>query len=211
MPPSRAPASGPVSEPVWLERRRSFQPPFLIGVVSDSHVHKRGARRFPPEVLDLLQRFRVDLILHAGDANVASVLELLGGVAPVIAVQGNNDDAEVRELAPIAVEFSVGRFRFGLLHGHGGVSARQVARDRFAEKVDCAVYGHSHIPMSERIGSTVFFNPGSVIERRWKPDFGLGLIHVEPDRCTPEMILFKDPRELASVSPDGGPPDSDPG
>ncbi|MEA2527715.1 MAG: uncharacterized protein QOF73_4942 [Thermomicrobiales bacterium] len=182
-------------------RRRRFDAPLTIGVVSDTHVNPRGARRLPTEVIDLFARFDTGLILHAGDVNTASVLCALATVAPVLAVTGNNDDAELRELIPESVQFQVGRFRFAMLHGHGGQSARSEARRRFAGEVDCVVYGHSHIPLIEREGDTILFNPGSATDRRWGDHFGVGLIQVTEDGIEPELVLYQDPRHLRNVQP----------
>jgi putative phosphoesterase len=180
-------------------RRRRFEAPLTIGVVADTHINPRGARCLPPEVVDLFARFGVGLILHAGDVNTATVLADLGAVAPVIAVTGNNDDAELRDLIPESVEFQVGRHRFAMLHGHGGQTARSEARRRFAGRVDCVVYGHSHIPLIEREGTTILFNPGSATDRRWGDHFGVGLIDVTDDGITPELVLYQDPRHLRNV------------
>jgi putative phosphoesterase len=182
-------------------RRRQFDAPLSIGVVADTHIHRHGARRLPPEVLDLFSRFGVGLVLHAGDVNTISVLAELAGVAPVIAVTGNNDDAELRALIPESVEFRVGRYRFAMLHGHGGQTARSEARRRFAGKMDCVVYGHSHIPLIEREGETVLFNPGSATDRRWGDHFGVGLIRVTDQGIEPELILYQDSRHLGNVKP----------
>ena len=179
---------------------RAFPVPLTVGVVSDTHVHRRGARRLPPEVPDLFARFGAGLILHAGDVNTASVLAALGAVAPVLAVTGNNDDAELRDLLPDRVEFLVGPHRFALLHGHGGTSARREAR-RYAGRVACAVYGHSHVPLIEQEGGTILFNPGSATDRRWQEHFGVGLIHVTTERIAPELVLYADPRHLRNVKP----------
>lgn len=182
-------------------RRRRFDVPLTIGVVADTHIYRRGARRLAPEVLDLFSRFDAGLILHAGDVNVASVLAELAAIAPVIAVTGNNDDAELYDLIPESAQFQVGKHRFAMLHGHGGKSARDEARRRFAGKVDCVVYGHSHIPLIEREGETILFNPGSATDRRWGDHFGVGLIHVSEDGINPELVLYQDPRHLANVKP----------
>ncbi len=183
-------------------RERTFKAPTTIGVISDTHIHLRGARRMPPEVVDLFIRFRVGLILHAGDVNTSGVLLALSEVAPVLAVQGNNDDAILMENLPEAVEFTVGPHRFGMIHGHGGASARSEAKRQFAGRVECAVYGHSHIPLIERDSGTILFNPGSATDRRWGPHFGIGLIHVTEDEIDPDLVLFSDPRHLTSIKPD---------
>ena len=184
-----------------LARDRAFAAPLTIGVVSDTHVYRRGGRRLPSEVIDLFRRFGVGLILHAGDANTAAVLADLAEVAPVLAVTGNNDDGELYALLPETIEFSVGRFRFGMMHGLGKGTARQEARARFAGNVDCAVYGHSHIPLIESVDGTILFNPGSATDRRWGPHFGVGLIHVTEEKIDPELVLYSDHRHLTNVSP----------
>ena len=180
---------------------RTFKSPMTIGVISDTHIYLRGARRLPPEVVDLFIRFRVGLILHAGDVNTSGVLLALSEIAPVLAVQGNNDDAILKENLPETAEFTVGPHRFGLVHGHGGSSARSEAKRRFAGRVDCAVYGHSHIPLVERDSGTILFNPGSATDRRWGPHFGVGLIHISVERIDPDLVLFSDPRHLKSIKP----------
>ena len=184
-----------------LAASRAFQAPLSIGVVSDTHVLQRAGRRFPPEVIDLFRRFAVGLILHAGDVNTVSVLAALAEVAPVLAVTGNNDERVLYDLLPETVEFTVGRFRFGMVHGNGGVSARVEVRRRFAGRVDCAIYGHSHIPLIEAESGTILFNPGSATDRRWGPHFGVGLIHVSEEKIDPELVLYADPRDLANVRP----------
>ncbi len=185
----------------WPEGRRDFPVPLTIGVVGDTHVHARGARRLPPEVVDLFERFAVGLILHTGDANTAGVLDALAGVAPVIGVVGNNDDLELRVELDREVAFTVGPHRFVLLHGHGGASARSEARRRAGPGVACVVYGHSHVPLIEREGETVLFNPGSATDRRWQEHFGVGLLQVTEDRIDPELVLYHDPRHLRNVRP----------
>ena len=182
-----------------------FSAPLTIGVLADTHVFARGGRRLDPAVPALFARHGVGLILHAGDVNTASVLQTLGEVALTLAVRGNNDDADLRTSLPAVVEFSVGRFAFALLHGHVGKTARAAAR-RYAGRVDCVVYGHSHIPKSELVDGTLLFNPGSATDRRWQPHFGVGLIRVSAEWVVPETILFDDPRHLANVRASVGEP-----
>jgi putative phosphoesterase len=185
--------------PLIAERR--FEAPLTLGVIADTHINPRGTRRLPAEVVALFRRFNVGLILHAGDVNTLAVLAELGSVAPVIAVAGNNDDAELRGLVPEVVHFEVGTFRFVMLHGHRGVSARSEARQR-ASQVDCVVYGHSHLPRIDQEGSVILFNPGSATDRRWGDHFGVGLIHVTRERIRPELVLYQDPRHLRNVAPE---------
>lgn len=176
-----------------------FAAPLTIGVVADSHVYPHGSRRFPTEVLDLFARLGVGLILHAGDVNTVAVLAALERVAPTLAVQGNNDDDELRRRLPLTVEFTVGRFAFVLIHGHQARTARAAAR-RYAGRVDCVVYGHSHIPKMEIDRGTLLFNAGSPTERRWQPHFGVGLLRVSSEKVEPDLILFDSPRALPHIT-----------
>ncbi|MGI8643183.1 MAG: metallophosphoesterase family protein [Thermomicrobiales bacterium] len=188
------------AEPDWPTDRRQFDIPLTIGVVSDTHVHAHGARRFPPEVPDLFARFNAGLILHAGDVNTGSVLDALAEVAPLIAITGNNDDIELQSRLEAEERFTVGRFRFALRHGHGGRSARSEARVLAAD-ADCVIYGHSHIPLIEDEGGTILFNPGSATDRRWQEHFGIGLIHITQSKIDPELVLYDDPRHLVNIRP----------
>jgi putative phosphoesterase len=196
-------ATGEALFPTTVERR--FEPPLTIGVVADTHVYRNGGRRFSPEIPALFARGKVGLILHAGDVCTVGVLRALGEVAPVLAVVGNNDEPALRDVLPESIEFAVGRFAFVLVHGDrlngAPVRTARTAARRFAGKVDCVVYGHSHIPMQEMDGETLLFNPGSATDRRWQAHFGIGLIVVEPDKVVPDLILYDDPRYLTNVEP----------
>ena len=182
-----------------VSRQRLFDPPLTIGVIADTHIYPGSRRVLPPEVLDLFRRAGVGLIAHLGDANSRSVLEELAGSAPLIAVPGNNDDPELQDMLPATITITVGRFRFGVIHGHGGRSARDQAIRKFAGKVDCVLFGHSHKPLIEQVGSTVLFNPGSATDRRWFDHFGVGLITVEDEKFTPDLVLYSDPAHLANI------------
>ncbi len=181
-------------------RQQYFETPLTIGVISDTHVYPHSRRVIPQQVIDLFRRARIDLLVHLGDANTRSVLEELSDIAPLVAVPGNNDDEELQEILPNAVRFTVGKFRFGAIHGHGGRSAKQVVTDTFAGKVDCALFGHSHIPWMDEKQETVFFNPGSATDRRWHEHFGVGIITVTEDGFNPELILYTDPAHLENIS-----------
>jgi len=184
----------------FVTNQRSFDTPLIIGVISDTHIYPHSRRVIPPQVVRLFKRAHIDLLVHLGDANSRVVLEELGDIAPLIAVPGNNDDDELHELLPATIRFTVGRFRFGVVHGHGGRSAKQVVTDTFAGKVDCALFGHSHIPYVDQKRETVLFNPGSATDRRWHEHFGIGIITVEEDRIDPELILYTDPAHLEHIT-----------
>ena len=188
-----------MSEKLVVSSGRAFAQPLVLGVLSDTHIYRHGRRTLPAEVPALFKRFECGLIVHLGDVNTIGVLEELGRVAPVLAVQGNND-SELAHILPMEIHFTVGAFRVLALHGHGGRSARSEAQ-RLAGDSQLVLYGHSHIPMIEHEEDVTYFNPGSPTDRRWQEHFGIGLITFRDGKCSPELILFNDPRELGNVQP----------
>jgi uncharacterized protein len=185
--------------PSLLTAEREFAAPLRIGVVSDTHIYPGSRRAIPVEVFDLFRRAGIGLIIHAGDINQTQTLLELRALAPLLAVFGNNDERALQRTLPRTIEFQVGNVRFGLLHGHGGVSARVTARASFRNPLDCVIYGHSHIPMIEREGGVIYFNPGSPTDRRFAKHFGVGLIDVSENGAHPDLVLFDEPGHLVNV------------
>lgn len=178
---------------------KAYDLPLVIGVISDTHINAFGARQLPPQVLSLFQRAAVELILHLGDINTPEVLDDLATVAPVLAVYGNNDSPQLLEELPGEIRLQVGPFTIGMLHGHGGRSARHHTIETLAGKVDLACFGHSHIPWIGEEAGTMLFNPGSATDRRWHEHFGVGVITISADGINPELILYTDPRHLDGI------------
>lgn len=187
-----------------ITAQRTFETPLTIGVISDTHIYTGSRRIIHPAIYRLYERAGVDLMMHLGDANSRSVLEEVAEFAPLLAVPGNNDDDELQFLLPETMRITVGKHTFGLLHGHGGRSARDEAIRQFVGKVDCVVFGHSHKPLLEKVRETVLFNPGSATERRWNPHFGIGLIKVTAEAFTPDLIVYSDPEHLDNVDVGSG-------
>ena len=59
-----------------------------IGLLSDTHIPETE-KKLPPELIEAFQG--VDLILHAGDIYVPSVLDDLQRIAPVLDARGGAD------------------------------------------------------------------------------------------------------------------------
>ncbi len=184
-----------------MPSEREFAAPCVIGVLADTHIWASGNRQLPEPVLELFRRAQVDLLLHAGDLNDASVLDQLLQIAPVIAVAGNNDDPDLQKRLCRNERIVAGGRSIGLVHGHGGRSARDIAFASFPDQCDLVVYGHSHIPRIEQKGSTIYFNPGSPTDRRWALHFGIGLISVIDAGIHPELILFSRASDLDAIQP----------
>jgi uncharacterized protein len=149
-----------------------------IGVVADSHVGEY-LDELPAGVFAALDG--CDLILHAGDLSVPSVIADLEAVAPVVAVRGDHDRLDGLDL-PETVVIDLERARIGLTHGrrHIMVDSSVIAASVVAGRnlryraglhaalarrtgpVDLVVYGHWHEPAIERRGSMLLFSPGAI-------------------------------------------------
>ena len=80
-----------------------------IGVISDTHVPH--FKKLPEAIWEHFDG--VELIIHAGDLSVLSVIAELETIAPVVAVQGNVEEDEVMLKLPIKREIVVGHCRIG--------------------------------------------------------------------------------------------------
>ncbi len=198
---SMPPEFSELAELLPVTQQRTFATPLLVGIISDTHVNPRGGRTLPIEVLDLFERFEVDLLVHAGDANCEDVLERLALIAPLVAVPGNNENGFLQRALPPDVTLDIGPHRVGIIHGHQGASARLTAQSVFQDRADFVIYGHSHIPKIERIGETIYFNPGSATDRRWNEHYGIGLVRFTEETIDPELVLFSVAEHLANVQP----------
>lgn len=146
-----------------------------IGVISDTH----GSARCW-EMAWSNYFCNADLIFHAGDilyhgprnritddyrpAKLAE--EIRQCAVPIIATRGNCDaevDASVLALPlsePYAFTFVNGK-RILITHGHR-VEAQEEKLEMAARfQADIFISGHTHVPVVERIGKTIFLNPGS--------------------------------------------------
>ena len=147
-----------------------------IVVLSDTHAPRRW-KSCPPAVASQLRG--ADLILHAGDVCTAEVLDELAQYAPVTAVVGNNDGAEVAawgaaETASLAPEGLL----VAMIHDSGPAAGRLPRmRAKFPE-AELVVFGHSHIPLDAADENLRIFNPGSPTDRRRQPHGTLGVLRV---------------------------------
>jgi putative phosphoesterase len=157
-----------------------------IGVVSDTHGY------FDPNLAPLLQG--VDKIFHAGDVGSKNVLDQLRVIAPVRAVRGNVDSADLR--LPDAVRQSFGAVRVQMQHD---LAARQATLREWAqagalegkpaeqcrrfleglpEECQVVIFGHTHEPCAIILQGRLFFNPGSAGKKRFSLPRCCGLLEI---------------------------------
>jgi uncharacterized protein len=149
-----------------------------IVVLADTHIRAGSSRRLPDAVFAELED--ADLVLHAGDVLVPELLDELRGFAPVHAVLGNNDVAELAAVLPEETTIEVDGVRIGMVHDSGPRAGRERRMRRRFPDADIVVFGHSHIPMAlDGVDGQVLLNPGSPTERRRQPTHTYGVIEVQ--------------------------------
>lgn len=135
-----------------------------VGLISDTHDHVIRIR----EAAAVLNRSRVDVVLHAGDyCSPFAVRELAALDAPLHGITGNNDGdlfEIARAFAEIGArlesqwwEIEIGGRRILVMHEPRGVTDVAVA-----QTYDLIVFGHTHERDERRIGGTLVVNPGEV-------------------------------------------------
>lgn len=157
-----------------------------VFVISDTHIPDR-ASKLPEKFLRAVKKD--DLILHVGDLVTLDVLKKLEAKATVHAICGNMDDFEVRDFLPKSKIVQVGALKVGMFHGSGpaeGLAER--AYSRFREKPEIILFGHSHLPYNKKIGSTLMFNPGSLVGNLMSAFGSYGILHTEKKEIWGEII-----------------------
>ncbi len=104
----------------------------------------------------------VDLILHAGDIDNASVLEDLQKYGETYVVRGNNDKTWA-DFLPMSLTITIEGVRFFLVHNQ-----KDIPKD--LKDVDVVIYGHSHRYYADVVNGVLFLNPGSCGRRRFNLD-----------------------------------------
>jgi putative phosphoesterase len=158
-----------------------------VVAVSDTHAPRRW-KGCPPAVAEHLRD--ADLILHAGDVCVPSVLDELAAYAPVKVVLGNNDGPDVAAWgAPETLEFELDGLPTAMVHDSGSAVRRTARMSRRFPGAKLVVFGHSHIPMDETGDGVRIFNPGSPTDRRRQPHGTIGLLDIEDGRLIEARIV----------------------
>ena len=158
-----------------------------IGVVADTH-----SRLVPKQLLDDFKT--VDLIVHAGDFCSTADLKIFKKIKKVRAVFGNMDGLELRQILPERDVFEVEGITIGLCHGHGSPEkVLEAVKAEFGkDDVDVVIFGHSHHPVNETIGSVLYFNPGSPNDVVRAPYCSYGVLEIKNGTVFGKIIKVKD-------------------
>ena len=143
-----------------------------LGVISDTH----GLLR--PEVFDAFAS--VDHILHAGDVGKPGILTELQSLAPVTAVYGNTDGAELRRSLPQVAALRLDGFDIVVTHGDQFGSPTPDALYAAFPDAQIIVYGHTHRPLLTIVDVVVtVMNPGGAGARRFNLPPSVGILELE--------------------------------
>ena len=147
----------------------------VIGVISDTH----GLLR--PEAVEALRG--VELILHAGDVGSPEVLDALKGIAPVVAVRGNNDKGAWAKDLPAWEVAEVGVVFIYVIH-----DVKEIDLSPAAAGFQVVVSGHSHKPSVEERKGVLYVNPGSAGPRRFKLPISVARLTVSGETVSAEVV-----------------------
>ncbi|HEV8265124.1 MAG TPA: metallophosphoesterase family protein, partial [Gemmatimonadales bacterium] len=143
-----------------------------LGVISDTHGMLRS------EVFDVFRD--VDHILHGGDIGEWGLVVELQALAPVTAVYGNTDGAEVRSRLPRVAEVELEGFRVVVTHGDQLGSPTPAKLHEAFPGAEIIVYGHTHKPLLELVDKTItVMNPGGAGAPRFGMPPSVGILELE--------------------------------
>ena len=159
----------------------SDKDPFTIILLSDTHIIKRNTG-IDHMIFNRIHDSKPDLILHCGDVSTMDLLDDLKKIAPVYAVRGNRDFLIWNRLPPF-VDLNINGCLVHIEHRQGDplkylrsktyFFLQKIRRKPFDphrvvsirynyDRYDLYCFGHSHYQQVDRIGKTVFVNPGHI-------------------------------------------------
>ena len=157
----------------------------LIGLLSDTHIPDIE-KALPAEVLNAFRG--VELILHAGDIYVPSVLDDLERIAPVLAARGDDDygdtltDKRVKSHHVLKLEGQT----LWLIHERPypyrfpSLQASNPPGQRDPDAPDIVVFGHEHRTVVQDSGAILFINPGSPTFLHYRRGLGtIGILSID--------------------------------
>ena len=156
-----------------------------IGLLSDTHIPE-VAKVLPRELMEAFQG--VDLILHAGDIYIPSVLDDLERIAPVLAARGDDDYENVLMDERVKGRHILELEGLTLLLIHERVyspwvpwwpSSMALGQDK-RDSPDIVVFGHEHRTVVQRLNDILFVNPGSPTFLHYRRGLGtVGILDID--------------------------------
>jgi len=145
-----------------------------IGVISDTH----GLLR--PEALAALQG--CDHIIHAGDIGNENILQILGEIAAVTAIRGNNDKGTWAKALQ-----ETRRLQFEDVYLYVIHDIKELDIQPAAEDISVVISGHSHKPVIKQDDGVLYLNPGSAGPRRFKLPITVAELIIDEKSIAPRI------------------------
>lgn len=127
-----------------------------IIVLSDTHLYGK----MPDEVINVVKN--ADIVVHAGDFITRQAYDSLkAGCKKLIAVHGNSDSQEIKQLLPATEAFEAEGVTFGVVHsGRFGTDTTNMRYLALEMGVKVLIFGHLHRPIIEQ-SDVLLVCPGS--------------------------------------------------
>jgi hypothetical protein len=124
-----------------------------IGIIADTHgtVNNKVFKVFKD----------LDMIIHAGDVVGEDVLTNLGAISEVVAVFGNMDTSFWSKQLKEEIDLEVEGKKINISHK---------TEIPLKKGYDVVIRGHTHMPVINTFGRTLFINPGSANPKQSVPE-----------------------------------------
>ena len=165
-----------------------------IGLLSDTHI-PGAAQALPPQIAEAFRD--VDLILHAGDIYVSSVLDELERIAPVLAASGDDDwgnilaDKRVKSRHVLKLEGQT----LWLVHERPypykfpSLQTGSSPEQRDPDAPDIVVFGHEHATLVRDYKGVLFVNPGSPTFLNYRRGLGtVGILDIDSGQAQVQIL-----------------------
>jgi hypothetical protein len=165
-----------------------------IGLLSDTHIPE-AAQALPPQIAEAFRD--VDLILHAGDIYIPSVLDELERIAPVLAASGDDDSGDVLKDRRVKWKHVLKLEGKTLWLIHERPFPYTVAPWRAMNSLeqnehdapDIVVFGHEHTTVVRRYGSILLVNPGSPTFLHYRRGLGtVGILTIDSGEAEARIL-----------------------
>jgi len=170
----------------------------LIGLLSDTHI-AFPSETLPPQIKGAFSD--VDLILHAGDIWIPSVLDELESIAPVMAAWGDDDmDADVGSdnrmmkehsllLEGVTLWLTHIKPRYALINPKEELYS---SRSSPEDPPDVVVFGHTHFATIEHYKHVLLVNPGSPTLPIYVPKLGtVALLTISSSKVEARIVQLE--------------------
>lgn len=149
-----------------------------IGLISDTHDY------LDPRIPELFAG--VDHILHAGDVGRSLIIVELEQIAPVTAVTGNTDEGlPLRETELV----TLGGKKFLIHHiVTPGVGSPRIERRLREDAPDVLMFGHTHKPFVQQVGSILYFNPGYAGRQRFDLPRSVAVMEIQEGKISHRFL-----------------------